>query len=87
MKVQLEAVRNKETASMTQTGTKTADLVSALAFELATELDMHFDAEDFFALTPQIAVLERARDWLTASGSVVPDCLDFVIQKGHRARN
>lgn len=64
-----------------------ATIVSDLLRELATELDIHYENEDFFALGPTIEPMRRAAAALEASGHSVPDACVHVVARFLKTQN
>lgn len=64
-----------------------AAVVAALVRELATEIDMHYDDEEFFALRPTIDALEAGCRALKHLKFPEPDVMNHVRQRFQRASN
>lgn len=60
-------------------------LVGQLMVELATELDLHYEEPDLFALTPTIEVLKRGAKFLADSGHSIPAEVEHILGRYHRA--
>lgn len=58
-----------------------------LLTELATELDLHYEDSDFFALTPSIERMKLAVGVLNELGGEVPEAVSHVFARYNRARN
>lgn len=64
-----------------------AELVSELLKELASELDLHYEDEDFFALAPSIEVMKRGADYLDSVGHPIPPACQHVMRRYQRHCN
>lgn len=64
-----------------------AAVVAALVRELATELDLHYDDEQFFALRPTIDTLEHGCRALKHFKCPEPEVMSHVRQRFNRASN
>lgn len=65
----------------------TADLLNNLLKELASELDLHYEDEDFFALAPTIEVMKQASFLLDQNGFQPPTTYEHVLRRFNRHRN
>lgn len=52
--------------------------------ELASELDLHYEDDDFFALKPTIEVMSRAVRIIQAQGYPAPEVYEHVIRRYRR---
>lgn len=59
----------------TQGNDEVADILFEMLKELASELDLHYEDEDFFALSPSITVMQRAAGYLN---KMEGSCLLFM---------
>lgn len=62
-------------------------LITKLAKDLASELDLHYEDSDMFALTPSVTILKEASKTLTAQGAKTPDVVKSVISRYQRNSN
>lgn len=60
---------------------KTATVMSDLVRELCSELDLHYDDNDFFVLGQTIDKLKAAVELLKADGIEVPSIYFHVLRK------
>jgi len=60
------------------------ELVHKLALDLATELDLHYEDEDLFALQPSFSLLEKAIATLRAESLEVHADLESIVRRYHR---
>lgn len=58
-----------------------------LLAELATELDLHYEDGDFFALTPSIEVMKDANAVLVELGGRAAPAVDHVFARYNKSRN
>lgn len=63
------------------------EAIESLLQEFATELDLHYEDADFFALTPSINVMKSANEALIALGGQTPDSVKHVISRYNKTRN
>jgi hypothetical protein len=66
---------------------ETAHIIQALLTELASELDLHYEDEDFVALASTIDHMRAAAALLERHGVAVPAGCLHVIQRHLRSRN
>lgn len=71
----------------TQGNDEVADILFEMLKELASELDLHYEDEDFFALSPSITVMQRAAGYLNKSGRKLPSVYEHVLRRYQRQRN
>jgi hypothetical protein len=62
-------------------------IVSDLLQELATELDLHYEDDDFSALKPTIDKMRPAEEFLKLQGAEVPSAVTHVFQRFDRKWN
>lgn len=63
------------------------EIISSLLLELSTELDLHYDDEDMFALTPSFKVIKDGVRLLERLGHPIhPDVMRILARynKGHQ---
>jgi hypothetical protein len=63
------------------------EALKLLLIDLATELDLHYDDEDFFALTHSVERMKLAVDELHKLGGETPEAVAHVFARYHKARN
>jgi hypothetical protein len=61
-----------------------AEACHDVLLELASELDLHYEDGDFFALSPSITRMRRLADMLEASGYELPEAYVHVLKRFHR---
>lgn len=59
----------------------TAEVINNLLRELASELDLHYEDGDFFALTPTIDRMKAAAELVANSGYSVPDSYKHILRR------
>jgi len=64
-----------------------AEAICDLLKELASELDLHYEDEDFFALAPTIERMKTAAKIVEDSGYPLPDVYVHVLKRFHRHFN
>lgn len=64
-----------------------AEIINDLLVELSSELDLHYEDEDFFALTPTIEKMKIAANLLEEAGFDTPDVYKHVLRRFHRQHN
>ena len=75
------------TAMGQQLPSEALDLIESLSRELASELDLHYDEEDYFALEPSITPLRHAENLLEQNGRDVPEVVSHVLRLYRRNFN
>jgi hypothetical protein len=70
----------------TMTNEEIGAAVAALIHQLATEVDLHYEDDDFFALAPQMSALEEGSRVLEHFKLSEPDVLAHVRRRYQRAR-
>ncbi|RUU58240.1 hypothetical protein [Mesorhizobium sp. M2C.T.Ca.TU.002.02.1.1] len=63
----------------------TANVLTDLLRELSSELDLHYEDEDFHALKPTIKTLRRAGILMMDAGHEVPEVYHHVMGRFERA--
>lgn len=61
-----------------------ADACNDVLLELASELDLHYEDGDFFALSPSITRMRRLGDMLEGAGYELPDAYRHVLKRYNR---
>ncbi len=61
--------------------------VNDLLRELASEIDLHYEDEDFFALGPTIEAMRKVATRLEKSGHRPPDAYYHVLGRYNRHHN
>lgn len=59
----------------------TAEVICNLLRELASELDLHYEDGDFFALTPTVERMKTAADLVEKNGFTLPDSYRHIIRR------
>lgn len=62
-------------------------IIQVLALETASELELHYEKEEFYALGATISNLELARDFMEVHRISVPDVVTGVISIYHQGMN
>ena len=65
----------------------TAELLTDLLKELASELDLHYEDEDFFALAPTIETMKATAFLLQENGVQPPTVYEHVLRRFNKHRN
>lgn len=65
----------------------TSVILSELATELATELDLHYEQDEFHRLSESISTLRKTAEMLSMSGHGVPDVVTHVLRRYAQATN
>ena len=68
-------------------GHETAELLTNLLKELASELDLHYEDDDFFALAPTIDTMKQVAVLLEENGFRPPTVYEHVLRRFNRHRN
>jgi hypothetical protein len=55
--------------------------------ELSSELDLHYEDEDFFALKPTIEKMQNAARILSHAGMELPDSYKHVLSRYNKKNN
>lgn len=58
--------------------------LSDLLTELASELDLHYEDEDFFALSPTIERMKAAATLIVAAGGTLPESYNHILARFNR---
>lgn len=61
--------------------------INELLRELASEIDLHYEDEDFFALGPTIEAMAKVGSRLEELGYTLPDAYYHVMGRYHRHWN
>ncbi|RWB13515.1 MAG: hypothetical protein EOQ39_18505 [Mesorhizobium sp.] len=64
----------------------TAEVINNLLRELASELDLHYEDTDFFALTPTIDRMKAAAELVVKSGFETPDSYNHILRRYNMQR-
>jgi hypothetical protein len=62
-------------------------LVQILALEVASEIELHYDDDEYYALGATVGNLVIARDYLNKHRVAIPPVVETVINRYHRGRN
>lgn len=62
-------------------------IIQQLLAEIASELDLHYEQEDFWALGPTIDRLKPAIDYLKAHHADIPEGVTHVIERYRQSRH
>ncbi|MCF6115994.1 hypothetical protein L2449_03525 [Mesorhizobium muleiense] len=62
----------------------TANVLTDLLRELSSELDLHYDCEDFHALATTVETLRRAATLMTDAGHKAPEVYHHVMGRFER---
>lgn len=60
---------------------QTAEVINNLLRELASELDLHYDDSDFFALTPTVDRMKAAAELVEKNGFALPDSYRHILRR------
>lgn len=60
------------------------EIINDLLKELASELDLHYEDEDFFALSPTMERMKRAVDLVEKHGAKPPEVYLHVLKRFNR---
>lgn len=66
---------------------KLIPIISNLLTELASELDLHYEDADFFALEPTISRMVPAIELLQRLGAPVPEAVSHVMRRYQRSHH
>lgn len=64
-----------------------ADELNELLRELASELELHYEDEDFFALTPTIEAMQKIANRLESQGFKPDEAYLHVLRRYRRHRH
>ena len=64
-----------------------SEIIYDLIKELASELDLHYEDEDFFALKDTISVMQAGVALLSEAGREPPQVYNHVLAKFRRQQN
>jgi len=64
-----------------------AEVLHDLLKELASEIDLHYESEDFFALAPTFETMKRAGKLLETGGYSIPPGYVHVVTRFNSQRN
>ncbi|CCV12987.1 hypothetical protein [Mesorhizobium sp. STM 4661] len=64
----------------------TAEVINNLLRELASELDLHYEEGDFFALTPTLDRMKAAATLVEKNGFELPDSYRHILRRYNMQR-
>lgn len=63
-----------------------AQAIVDVMVELSSELDLHYEDSDFFALGPTIEKMKTMAELLEKDGYPLPDAYKHIVSRYHRHR-